>query len=60
MDHLPAAVMAAFWRGCPVARRAVVADMNAALRVGFARDHLAACGFHDDHDGPPVPVKRPA
>ena len=55
MDSLPADVLAAYWAGCPVARAAVVAEMNLAVAIGLARTHLAACDFHDDDA--PAPVK---
>ena len=58
---VPEDVLAAYWRGCPVAQRAVVAELNLALAIGVARTHLAACDFHDDDDhDAPAPVKPPA
>ena len=57
---VPPRVFEAFVNGCPLARSAILAELNAGVVVAMALDHLADDHADDDHDGPPVPVKRPA
>ena len=55
---VPSRVFDAFVKGCPVARAAIVAQLNSGTVVARALDHLA--DDHDLDDGAPAPAKRPA
>ena len=55
---VPPRVFDAFVAGCPVARAAILAELNAGVVVATALDHLA--DDHDLDDGAPAPVKRTA
>ena len=55
---VPPNVFQAFVSGCPIARAAIVAELNAGTVVARALDHLA--DDHADDDGAPAPVKTPA
>ena len=55
---VPPKVFEAFLAGCPLARSAIIAELNAGVVVARALDHLA--DDHDLDDGAPAPVKRTA
>ncbi len=56
---VPPRVFGAFVAGCPIARSAIIAQLNAGVAVATALDHLADHD-HDLDDGAPALVKRTA